>query len=57
MTDIEIYMLENILPFVMGQCSMDQWDEFIGKLDSKFGADIETCTTLYQEAIDAFLLR
>lgn len=57
MTDIEIYMLENILPFVMGERSMDQWDEFITDLDTKFGADIETCTALYQEAIDAYLAR
>ena len=57
MTDIEIYMLENILPFVMGQRSMDQWDEFITELDNQFGADIETCTALYQEAIDAYLSR
>ena len=57
MTDIEIYMLENILPFVMGERSMDQWDEFITELDSQFGADIETCTELYQEAIDAYLSR
>lgn len=51
---IDTYISENIPQFIMGIKSFDEYDDFLGWL---YDMDIETCISLYQDALDRFYAR
>ena len=55
LSDVTAYCSTAIMQFVVGERSMDQWDSFISELEASFGTEIDRCTQLYQEAVDAYL--
>lgn len=53
--DVQTYVEENLGQFVMGAKSMDDYDDFVQTLRSKF--DIERCIELQQTAYDRYMSR
>ena len=53
-TDIATYATETLLRFVLGEASLDGWDEFV---DTVKDSGIDTCIELYQSAYERYLSR
>ncbi len=49
--DINTYALENIPKFIMGERSLDEFDDFVAQIED---LGIETCVQLWQKAYDAY---
>ena len=52
MSDIETYVEENLLKFVIGDRSLDEWDAYVETLK---GMGIEDAIDMYQTALDRYL--
>lgn len=50
LVDIETYASECVTKFIIGDMSLDKWDEFVSTMES---LGIHRCIEIYQEAIDA----
>lgn len=53
-TDIETYADENILKFIVGDRSLDEWDAYIESFES---LGLQSCIDAYQSAYDRFISR
>lgn len=53
-TDITTYASETLPKFVMGELSMDQWDDYV---DTLMSMNLEEIIAAYQAAYDRYLLR
>ncbi|MBQ9269235.1 MAG: extracellular solute-binding protein [Oscillospiraceae bacterium] len=53
-TDIGTYAQTELMRFVVGENSMDNWDEFVSHVESM---GIEDCTAIYQDAYDRYEAR
>ena len=53
-TDIGTYAQTELLRFVVGENSMEQWDTFV---DTCKEMGIDECTAIYQTAYDRYLER
>ncbi len=53
-TDIETYADENILRFILGERSMDEWDEYVSIF---YELGIQECIDAYQTCYDRFMSR
>ena len=52
--DIETYMNENVIKYIIGDLSFDDWDTFTGDLEQM---GIQECIDIYQQAYDRYLAR
>lgn len=50
LVDIETYASECVTKFIIGDMSLDKWDEFVGTMES---LGIHRCIEIYQQAVDA----
>lgn len=53
-TDIGTYAQTELMRFVVGEVSMDQWDTFVSTVKEM---GIDDCTAIYQQAYDRYLAR
>ena len=53
-TDIGTYAQTELMRFVVGENSMDNWDAFVSHVESM---GIDDCTAIYQDAYDRYLAR
>lgn len=53
-TDIETYADENILRFILGERSLDEWDEYVSVY---YDLGIQDCIDAYQTCYDRFMSR
>ena len=51
--DVGSFVSTNVLQFIIGERSMDDWDSFIADVENNF--DIERMTELYQNAVDVYM--
>ncbi len=52
--DIETYVQENFTKFIIGEKSMDEWDEYVATVE---GMGIQDCIDCYQSALDRYNAR
>jgi putative aldouronate transport system substrate-binding protein len=53
-TDIGTYAQTELLRFVVGERSMDEWGDFMKTCEDM---GIEECTAIYQQAVDRYMAR
>ncbi len=54
LTDIDTYAEENVMKFITGEKSFDEWDDFVGTIKSM---GIEECIEIYQASYDRYMAK